>query len=155
MIPRSEVGGLARASSADAATLVTEKRGSMEKIASMRNCTSGSSSMTTRIFPPDVGASTPSLRTLASPLVIGFASLGSVGPPESLHLLLQLDHLERTVDGHSLEPLEFCEPRLLVAMLLGDLFLGMHLFGHRGRQLQHQVPFRLRRGGPRRCTEPR
>src|ERR1035437_4569842 len=116
MISGSEVGGMARASSADAATLVTEKRGSMEKIASMRNCTSGSSSMTTRIFPPDVGASTPSLRTLASPLVIGFASLGSVGPLENLDLLLQLDHLERTVDGHSLEPLEFCEPRLLVGM---------------------------------------
>src|SRR5450631_2678891 len=115
MIPGSEVGGEARASSADAATLVTEKRGSMEKIASMRNCTSGSSSMTTRIL-PDPRSLSPSPRTIASPLVIGFTPLGIVGPPEGLDLLLQLDHLQRTVNGHGLEPLELCEPRALLGV---------------------------------------
>src|SRR5450631_1150343 len=113
MIPGSEVGGASRASSADAATAVTVKRGSMAKIASTRNWTSGSSSTTTRIFAL-FGSRASSLTTIASPLVIGLTCLRGAGPSQGLDLLLQLDHLQRTVDGHPLEPLELGQAHLLL-----------------------------------------
>ena len=92
MIPGSDVGGVSRASSADLATWVIVKRGSMAKMASMRNWTSGSSSMTTRIL-ADVGPDPlPSLSsTIESPLVIALASLGGAGSLGGFDLLLQFD----------------------------------------------------------------
>src|SRR5664280_1514013 len=128
MIPGSDVGGAVRASSAEAATLVTEKRGSMEKIASMRNCTSGSSSITTRILAN--GRSVPLPATFESPLVMGIAVVVAVWPSQGLDLLLELDHLQSAVDGHSLEPLELAQACLLLGQLLGDLPGSLHLFGH-------------------------
>src|SRR5664280_809546 len=129
MIPGSEVGGDSRASSAETATEVTLKRGSIAKIASMRNWTSGSSSMTTRIF-ADACSSTPSFGTIESPLVIEVTSLRAAGSLERLDLLPPLNHFESTLDGHFLEPLELCQAHALPGLLLGDLPLGLHLAGH-------------------------
>src|ERR1019366_6951719 len=128
MIPGSEVGGDSRASSAEAVTAVTVKRGSMAKIASTRNWTSGSSSTTTRIFAL-VGSGAMSLATMASPLVIGLTWRRAAGPSQGLDLLLQLDHLQRAVDGHPLEPLELGQAQLLLGQLLGDLSASLHLLG--------------------------
>src|SRR5450631_40140 len=129
MMPGSEVGGDSSASSAEAATDVTLKRGSIAKIASMRNWTSGSSSMTTRIF-ADPCPSRSALGTIKSPLVIEVTSLRAAGSFEKRDLLLQLNHFQRTVDGHLLELLELCQAQMLPGLLLGDLTLGLHLFGH-------------------------